>query len=185
MLKLLLTENGLPVNAGTWTPRNRAPTHAPVGVPSKGGPETVADCAAPGLVLAQAIGRFGDYTNQALYGRPSGLPWAIRIDYPIPPYPHGQAFQPAFLYESLWDLAVFGVLMWFTRRTDSRLRPGTVFALYAVLYSLGRLCVETIRIDPTDHVFGQRVDIWVAGLVALAAGSAFAVLWTRRTAAPA
>jgi prolipoprotein diacylglyceryl transferase len=140
----------------------------------------VADCVAPGLVLAQAIGRFGNYTNQELYGRPSSLPWAIRIDYPIPPYLHGQAFQPAFLYESLWDLAVFGLLVWFTRRMAGRLRPGTVFALYAALYSVGRLCVETIRIDPTDHVLGQRIDVWVAGIVAIVAGGAFAVLWRRR-----
>jgi prolipoprotein diacylglyceryltransferase len=119
---------------------------------------TVADCAAP------------------------GLPWAIRIAHPLPPYVPKTAFQPTFLYEALWDLAVLGVLVWFVRRTANRVRPGTVFALYAGLYSLGRLWVETIRIDPTDHVLGQRVDIWVAALVCVLAAAAFAVLWGRRPA---
>ncbi len=131
---------------------------------------TVADCAAPGVVLAQAIGRVGNYTNQELYGHPSALPWAIRIAHPLPPYVPGEAFQPTFLYEALWDLAVLGMLVWFVRRTANRVRPGTVFALYAGLYSLGRLWIETIRIDPTEHVLGQRVDIWVAALVCILAG---------------
>ncbi|MEP6642703.1 MAG: prolipoprotein diacylglyceryl transferase [Gaiellales bacterium] len=144
---------------------------------------TVADCAAPGLVLAQAIGRVGNYTNQELYGHPSGLPWAIRIAHPLPPYLPGDAFQPTFLYETLWDLAVLGVLLWFVRGTANRLRPASVFALYAGLYSLGRLWIETIRIDPTDHVLGQRVDIWVAGLVCVLAAAVLAVLWGRRPAA--
>ena len=144
---------------------------------------TVADCAAPGLVLAQAIGRVGNYTNQELYGHPSSLPWAIRIAHPLPPYVPGEAFQPTFLYEALWDLAVLGVLVWFVRRTANRVRPGTVFAVYAGLYSLGRLWIETIRIDPTDHVLGQRVDIWVAALVCVLAAAAFTVLWGRRPAA--
>jgi phosphatidylglycerol---prolipoprotein diacylglyceryl transferase len=145
----------------------------------------VADCTAPGLVLAQAIGRVGNYTNQELYGHPSSLPWAIRIDHPLPPYLPGQAFQPTFLYEALWDLAVLGVLVWFLRRTQNRVRPGTVFALYAALYSLGRLWIETIRIDPTGHLLGQRMDVWVAGLAAILAGAAFAALWARRPAATA
>jgi prolipoprotein diacylglyceryl transferase len=142
----------------------------------------LADCAAPGLILAQAIGRVGNYTNQELYGRPSRLPWAIRIDNPLPPYLHGQAFQPTFLYEALWDLAVLAVLLYFIRRTSGRVRPGTVFALYAGLYSLGRLWIETIRIDHTDHLYGQRVEFWVAAVVVVVAGAAFAFLWSRRPA---
>ena len=144
---------------------------------------TVADCAAPGLVLAQAIGRVGNYTNQELYGHPSSLPWAIRIDHPLPPYLPGQAFQPTFLYEALWDLAVLGVLLWFVRRTANRVRPGTVFALYAGLYSLGRLWIETIRIDPTDHLLGQRAEFWVAAVVCILAAGALAVLWSRSRSA--
>jgi prolipoprotein diacylglyceryl transferase len=143
---------------------------------------TVADCIAPGLVLGQAIGRLGNYANQELYGHPSSLPWAIRIDHPVPPYLSGRAFQPTFLYELLWDLAVFGLLLLFTRRTASRVRPGTVFALYAALYSLGRLWIGTIRIDHTDHLYGQRVDVWAAAVVVIVAGTAFAWLWSRRAA---
>jgi phosphatidylglycerol---prolipoprotein diacylglyceryl transferase len=141
-----------------------------------------ADCAAPGLVLGQAIGRWGDYLNQELYGRASDLPWAVRIDHPLPPYIPGQSFQPAFLYESLWDLAVFAVLVVFVRRVGGRVAPGAVFALYLALYSLGRLWIGLVRIDPSDHLLGQRVDVWVAALVAAVAAAAFARLWTRRHA---
>jgi prolipoprotein diacylglyceryl transferase len=143
---------------------------------------TVADCAAPGLILGQAIGRLGNFTNQELYGRPSSLPWALRIDHPVPPYLPGATFQPTFLYELLWDVAVLAVLLVFVRRTASRARPGTVFALYALLYALGRLWIETIRIDHTDHLYGQRVEFWVAAVVVVVAGAAFAFLWSRRPA---
>lgn len=142
----------------------------------------VADCAAPGLILAQAIGRVGNYTNQELYGRPSSLPWAIRIDHPLPPYIPGAGFQPTFAYEALWDLAVLGLLLWFMRRTANRVRPGTAFALYAGLYSFGRLWIETLRVDHADHVYGQRAEFWVAAAVIVIAGAAFAVLWRRRAA---
>jgi prolipoprotein diacylglyceryl transferase len=143
---------------------------------------TVADCAAPGLILGQAIGRLGNYTNQELYGRASGLPWAVKIDHPVPPYLSGQTFQPTFLYELVWDLAVLAALLIFVRRTGNRARPGTVFALYALLYALGRLWIETIRIDHTDLVLGQRVEVWVAAVVAIVAGAAFAQLWRGRAA---
>jgi phosphatidylglycerol---prolipoprotein diacylglyceryl transferase len=140
----------------------------------------VADCAAPGLVLGQAIGRFANYANQELYGHPSSLPWAIRIDNPVPPYLPGRAFQPAFLYEALWDLAVLAILLWFARRAGGRIRPGTVFALYAALYAIGRLAMERIRIDHTTYVLGERVEIWVSLVVLVLAASAFAVLWRGR-----
>ncbi|HEY2869219.1 MAG TPA: prolipoprotein diacylglyceryl transferase [Gaiellales bacterium] len=140
----------------------------------------VADCAAPAIVLGQAIGRFANYANQELYGHPSSLPWAIRIDNPVPPYLPGRAFQPTFLYEALWDLAVFAILLWFARRVGGRIRPGTVFALYAALYAAGRLVMERIRIDHTTYVLGQRVEIWVSLVVLVLAASAFAVLWRRR-----
>ena len=115
-----------------------------------------------------------------MYGHPSGLPWAIRIDNPVPPYLPGRAFQPAFLYEALWDLAVLGILLWFARRVGGRIRPGTVFALYAALYAAGRLVMERIRIDHTTIVLGQRVEIWVSLVVLVLAATAFAVLWRRR-----
>jgi prolipoprotein diacylglyceryl transferase len=140
----------------------------------------VADCAAPGVVLGQAIGRLANYVSQELYGHPSNLPWAIRIDNPVPPYLPGRAFQPAFAYEALWDLAVLAVLLVFARRVGGRIRPGTVFALYAGLYAIGRLAIERIRIDHTTIVLGQRVEIWVSLVVLVLAASAFALLWRRR-----
>jgi prolipoprotein diacylglyceryl transferase len=140
----------------------------------------VADCAAPAVVLGQAIGRFANYANQELYGHPSSLPWAIRIDNPVPPYLPGRSFQPAFLYEAIWDLIVLAILLWFTRRLGGRIRPGTVFALYATLYAAGRLVIERIRIDHTTYLLGQRVEIWVSLVVLVLAASAFAVLWRRR-----
>jgi phosphatidylglycerol---prolipoprotein diacylglyceryl transferase len=140
----------------------------------------VADCAAPGVVLGQAVGRLASYPDQELYGHPSNLPWAIRIDNPVPPYLPGRAFHPAFAYEALWDLAVLVILLWFARRAGGRIRPGTVFALYAALYAVGRLAMERIRIDPTTDVLGQRVEIWVSLAVLVVAGSAFAVLWRGR-----
>jgi len=140
----------------------------------------VADCAAPAIVLGQAIGRFANYANQELYGHPSSLPWAIRIDNPVPPYLPGRAFQPTFLYEAIWDVTVLAILLSFGRRAGGRIRPGTVFALYAALYAAGRLVIERIRIDHTTYVLGQRVEIWVSLVVLVLAASAFAVLWRRR-----
>jgi prolipoprotein diacylglyceryl transferase len=140
----------------------------------------VADCIAPGLILAQAIGRWGNYFNQELYGKPSSLPWAVKIDHPQLPYHEGQTFTPTFLYESLWNLAVFGVLVWFTRRFWRRVPAGTIFALYAALYSGGRIWVESLRIDPAHHYFGQRLNVWVAAAVAIVAAIVFARLFRRR-----
>jgi prolipoprotein diacylglyceryl transferase len=139
----------------------------------------VADCIAPGLVLAQALGRWGNYANQELYGRPSTLPWAVKIDNPPPPYHPGQTFHPTFLYESLWDLAVFVVLVWFARRYWRRVPYGTVFALYVALYSLGRLPIETLRIDTADRILGQRLNVWTALITLVAGVVAFALLWHR------
>lgn len=106
----------------------------------------IADCIAPGLILAQALGRWGNYANQELYGRRSDLPWAVRIDNPQAPYPPGSTFQPTFLYESLWDLGVFLILYFALRRRLER-APGTLFLCYLGLYSLGRLWVEGLRTD--------------------------------------
>jgi phosphatidylglycerol---prolipoprotein diacylglyceryl transferase len=142
----------------------------------------VADCAAPGLLLGQAVGRFANYTNQELYGRPSHLPWAVRIDHPLPPYIPGISFQPLFAYEALWDLAVLGLLLWFVHRAAGRIRPGTAFALYAGAYSAGRVWMETLRIDPTQQLLGQRAELWVAVAGVVLSGAAFAALWRRRPA---
>ena len=146
---------------------------------------TVADCIAPGLILAQAIGRWGNYANQELYGHPSSLPWAVQISLPhrYPPYQGFATFQPMFLYESIWDAAMCLVLLWFTRKYWRRLRRGTVFALYVALYCTIRLPLETMKIDPADHVFGQRINVWVA-LFCLIVGLVWFVLLFRRRSGP-
>ena len=145
----------------------------------------VADCVAPGLILAQALGRWGNYFNQELYGKPSDLPWAVKIDNPQAPYEPGTTFHPTFLYESLWDLVVFGILIWFIRRYFNRVPAGTVFALYVFLYGLGRTPIETLRIDTADIFLGQRVNVWVAGVICVIGLIAFVILFRRRTATPA
>jgi prolipoprotein diacylglyceryl transferase len=147
----------------------------------------VADCIAPGLVLAQALGRWGNYFNQELYGKPTNRPWGLEIDpaHRQPPYLNQPTFQPMFLFESLLDLAVFVVLILFVRRYWNRVPMGTVFALYVTLYDLYRVPLETLKIDTADIFFGQRVNVWVSGLLFLAGLVAFVLLFRRRRPPPA
>jgi phosphatidylglycerol:prolipoprotein diacylglycerol transferase len=114
------------------------------------------DIGAPGLILAQAIGRWGNYINQELYGPPTTLSWGIPIDmdHRIPPYTdlsrypvESTRFHPLFLYESLWNLQVFVALMVIGRRYQDRLKDGDIFSLYLIGYSLGRILVESLRPD--------------------------------------
>jgi len=146
----------------------------------------VADCIAPGLVLAQALGRWGNYANQELYGHPSSLPWAVKIDHAhrYAPYQADATFQPMFLYESLWDAASCLVLLWFTRRYFRRVPSGTVFALYVVLYNIIRLPLETMKIDPADHIFGQRLNVWVAATALIVGVVWFVIAFRRRGPEP-
>jgi len=146
----------------------------------------VADCIAPGLVLAQALGRWGNYFNQELYGKPSDLPWAVKIDpaHRTPPYTDSSTFQPMFLYESILDVLVFFVLIWFTRRYWRRVPYGTVFALYVALYNFYRVPLETLKIDTADIFFGQRVNVWVSGVLVVIGLISFIVLFRRRSDAP-
>jgi prolipoprotein diacylglyceryl transferase len=124
------------------------------------------DCIAPALVLAQAIGRWGNYFNQELYGRASGLPWAVKIDHPVVPghvYPPGTTFQPTFLYECLWDLGCVGLLLLAERHL--RIRKGYLVALYAALYCVGRFWIEYLRIDEAHRYWGLRLNDWTSILV--------------------
>jgi phosphatidylglycerol:prolipoprotein diacylglycerol transferase len=133
-------------------------------------PWAFADAVAPGLVLAQAIGRWGNYFNQELFGRPSDLPWAIRIAPENRPvgYSDDAAFHPTFLYESIWDVIVCLILLWVARRFADRLKNGDVFVLYVCLYSFGRFFVETLRIDPAFLIGGTiRGNLFVSSLLAL------------------
>jgi prolipoprotein diacylglyceryl transferase len=141
----------------------------------------VADCIAPGLVLAQALGRWGNYANQELYGRPTSLPWAVKIDpaHRYAPYQADSTFQPMFLYESLWDAISCVILLYFIRRYWRRVPTGTIFALYVILYDIARLPLETMKVDPAQHVLGQRINVWVAA-VALVVGIVWFVISFRR-----
>ncbi|MCP2636953.1 prolipoprotein diacylglyceryl transferase [Microbacterium sp. HD4P20] len=125
---------------------------------------TFADALAPGLLLAQAIGRFGNWFNQELFGLPTDLPWGLVIDYPNPAWPIGlpedTLFHPTFLYEVLWNGLGVLVLLWAGARF--RLQWGRLFALYLVWYSAGRIVWESIRIDPSDIFLGIRTNVWAA-----------------------
>ena len=142
----------------------------------------VLDAMAPGVLVAQALGRWGNWFNQELYGRPTDLPWGLEID-PAnwPPgrsFEPGTTFHPTFLYESLWGLAAFAVLVWADRRF--RLGHGQVLAAYVALYTLGRGWIETLRIDDVElsDVGGLRFNVWTS-IVLFVAAVAF-LAWSRR-----
>ena len=139
----------------------------------------VADAIAPAIALAQAIGRWGNYFNQELFGSPTTLPWGLEIDVANRPtgYAEFDTFQPTFLYESLWLIGVVVVLVWADRRYQ--MGHGRVFALYVALYCLGRLWIEALRIDAANTILGLRLNIWTAGIVGLGALAYF--LWSLRT----
>jgi prolipoprotein diacylglyceryl transferase len=118
----------------------------------------MADSMAPGIVVAQAIGRLGNWFNQELFGRPTTLPWGLQIApaYRPPGYEQYNTFHPTFLYEMIWDLLVAVILIWADRRF--RLGHGKVFALYVTLYSAGRFFVELLRIDKVNEIGGFRLN---------------------------
>lgn len=131
----------------------------------------LADCLAPGLLVAQAIGRLGNWWNQELFGEPTGLPWGLEIDPVNRPlaFLDEATFHPTFLYELLWNLLVAALLVFVIERR-LRPRPPGLFALYIALYCFGRLWIELIRIDPANHILGLRVNVWVS-IIGLAAAS--------------
>ncbi|HEU5033370.1 MAG TPA: prolipoprotein diacylglyceryl transferase [Mycobacteriales bacterium] len=133
----------------------------------------LADALAPGLALAQAIGRWGNYFNQELYGRPTDLPWAVRIDPAHRIDPAIATYHPTFLYESLWDIGVALLVIWAGRRW--RLDHGRSFALYAAAYTVGRGWIEALRIDDAHRFFGLRLNDWTS-IVIFAAAVAYLVL---------
>ena len=127
------------------------------------------DTVAPGLVVAQAIGRLGNWFNQELFGRPTTLPWALEIDAAHRPAGFEQftTFHPTFLYELGWNLGVAAVLIWADRRF--RLGHGKVFALYVVLYTAGRFWIEALRIDTVNEIGGFRLNNYTSLIVFVAA----------------
>ena len=132
----------------------------------RGDVPAMADAVAPALPLAQAIGRWGNYFNQELYGRPTELPWALEVEerFRRPGYADSTTFHPTFLYESLWNLALVALIVRLGRR--SSLPKGALILVYAVGYGLGRFLVELLRIDTFERYAGLSRNNWVAlGLI--------------------
>ena len=141
------------------------------------------DAAAPGLLVAQAIGRIGNYFNQELFGAPSKLPWALKIDRAhrvselSSKYWGYSTFEPTFLYEIVWNLCLAGFLIWLGSRR--RIKPPGLMALYVAGYSGFRIFEETQRIDYSNYFLGMRVNFWLSCLLCLAGLAWFA--WIQRT----
>ena len=123
----------------------------------------------PGLLVAQAVGRIGNWWNQELYGKATDLPWGLEIDPAHRPLASlDQAtYHPTFLYELLWNLFAAALLVFVIERRFHPRPPG-LFALYIALYSFGRFWIELLRVDPANHILGLRVNTWVSGLVCVA-----------------
>ena len=142
---------------------------------------SVADAIAPGLLIAQGIGRLGNYFNQELFGLPTNLPWGLQIPSSNPAYPvglpEGLIFHPTFAYEMIWNLSGAALLLLLASRLN--LQWGKVFALYLVIYSFGRIWIEAIRIDPSEIILGLRINIWSA-LIGLTLGIILFLVQSRR-----
>ena len=126
----------------------------------------LADAIAPSLLIAQGIGRFGNWFNAELFGRPTALFWALEIPTESRPigYESFETFHPTFLYEALWCFAIAGVIVYFKPFRNFK-RAGTVFVFYVMAYSLGRFFIEAIRIDEANLILGIRLNLWVSGLL--------------------
>ena len=133
----------------------------------------VADSLAPALLVGQAIGRWGNWFNQELFGAPTSAPWGLRIDalHMPPGYPPGTLFHPTFLYECLWNLAGAALIVWLEKRL--RFKAGQVFALYLMVYTAGRVWIEALRIDDAHRILGVRLNVWTSRLVFAAGAVSF------------
>ena len=138
-----------------------------------------ANAVAPALLVAQAVGRIGNYFNQELFGKPTGLPWGLEIAPASRPSGYAQftTFQPTFLYELIFDLALAAALVWLGHHRD--IRPWGLFALYVAGYSAFRIFEETVRIDSSAHFLGLRLNFFIA-CVGTAAGLAWFAFAQRR-----
>ena len=139
-----------------------------------------ANAVAPALLVAQAIGRIGNYFNKELFGGPTTLPWGLEIPYAyrvtggIPAQDlHFATFQPTFLYELIWDLALAAFLVWLGHR--AKIRPWGLFALYVAGYSAFRIFEESLRIDSSEHFLGLRLNMYIAIIMTLAGLAWFAI----------
>ena len=140
-----------------------------------------ADAMAPGMLLAQAIGRFGNWFNQELFGLPTDLPWGLEIDESNPAFPPGlevgTLFHPTFLYEVVWNLLGVAFLLWLGHRF--RVQWGKLFATYLIWYCSGRILWESIRIDPSELILGLRTNVWAA-ILGVLLGVIVIIVQTRR-----
>ena len=139
------------------------------------------DIAAPSLALGQAIGRWGNFFNQELYGAPTDLPWKIYIDpmHRLPGFETQEYYHPLFLYESLWNLANMALLIWLTRRYGQRLKDGDIFLVYLIVYPVGRFLLDFLRLDAA-MVAGINAN--QAVMLGVAVLSALFLFWRHRAA---
>lgn len=151
----------------------------------------LADAVAPGLLIAQAVGRLGNWFNQELFGGPTTLPWGLKVGdaarlrvscyhggLPCPP---GTLFHPTFLYELLWDLLGAIVLLAMTKSVAKHSKAGTLFVEYVIWYTIGRAYIETLRIDYAHYLWGARINVWVAIAVAILALGVKSILQRKGT----
>jgi phosphatidylglycerol:prolipoprotein diacylglycerol transferase len=132
---------------------------------------SMVDTVIPGVALAQGIGRWGNFFNQELYGKPTNLPWKIYIDpaHRLPGYQNNDYFHPLFLYESLWNILNMAILLWMGRRFEKWLKPGDLFYVYMIMYSVGRFSLDFLRLD-ASQVGGINFNQTFVIFVALAGG---------------
>jgi prolipoprotein diacylglyceryl transferase len=144
-----------------------------------------ADAVTPGLLVAQSIGRIGNYFNQELFGKPSTLPWALKIspEHRPPHFTQYATFQPTFLYEIIWNLGLASFLVWLGHHR--KIKPPGLMALYVAGYSGFRMFEETLRIDYSQYILGMRLNFWIALIGTIAGLSWFAWIQLRGSASPA
>jgi len=138
------------------------------------------DLAAPGVALGQAIGRWGNFVNQEVYGKPSNLPWAIPIDaaHRMPDYANYERYHPLFLYESLWSFATVVLLLYLFNRYRDRLKQGDIFLIYLLAYPLGRFLLEFLRLDAAQVAGINTNQTLMAVVMVVAAGL---LIWRHRS----
>lgn len=148
----------------------------------------LADAIAPGLLVAQAVGRLGNWFNQELYGAPTTLPWGLKLNmegtaighseqcYDGATCPGGTLFHPTFLYEMIWNLIGAAIIVYIGSKAMKKLKAGSLFAVYIMWYTLGRTWIESLRIDYAHEFLGVRINVWVSMAVFVLGAVSFIVV---------